>query len=196
MVSNLKARFSLMCMRRGSQKSRSDLPIPPLIIDRESSDMQIELSDIEGDVQDIGVGSGRSTASLARQEDEGSSDVNDMSNFPELPPLVGDDESSINLDDPLAAFGAIDRPDINVHHLPDLPDAADEGNGRPALAPPSDGNMQDDTASNNSENLQQTPSLDLDEDSEQASSASAAWKTLASTSFTKMKAAKFGRVDV
>jgi hypothetical protein len=126
-----------------------------------------------------------------------------MSNFPELPPLGGDDESSINLDDPLAAFGVIDRPDINVHHLPDLPDAADESNGRPALAPPSDGNMQDDTASNNSENVQQTPSLDLDESEtapaahlHEAASASAVWKTLASTSLTKMKAAKFGRIDV
>jgi hypothetical protein len=119
-----------------------------------------------------------------------------MSNFPELPPLGGDDESSINLDDPLAAFGAIDGPDINVHNLPDLPDAADEGDGRPALALPSDGNMQDDTTSNYSEDLQQTPSLDLDEDSKQDSSASAAWKTLASTSFTRMKAAKFGRIDV
>jgi hypothetical protein len=67
MVSNLRERFSLMFMRRGSQKSRSDLPIPPLIIDRESSDMHIELSDIEGDVQDLGAGSGRSTASLARR---------------------------------------------------------------------------------------------------------------------------------
>merc|ERR1711865_670534 len=47
-----------------------------------------------------------------------------------------------------------------------------------------------------SEEEQALPEIDAPQPEAAGSSTSAVWKTLASTSLTKMKAAKFGRVDV